>query len=171
MMILLTGLLVSGFWVSQSMTLESIEIMVAEKFAVAEISQTALQARLRDDPSELMVFDTRPREEFDVGHLKQAIQVDPDLSAEEFERRFGPLVNGKTLVFYCSVGYRSSQLLERVTPLLRQRNVQSAANLRGGIFRWHNEGRPVFDAQGLTEKVHPYSDYWGQLLTQDPKRP
>jgi hypothetical protein len=36
-------------------------------------------------------------------------------------------------------------------------------NLRGGIFRWHAEGRPLAFGPGASG-VHPFSRDWGQLL-------
>ena len=39
-------------------------------------------------------------------------------------------------------------------------------NLEGGIFDWHNDGRPLTDANGKTPYVHPYDDKWGQLLVR-----
>jgi hypothetical protein len=36
-------------------------------------------------------------------------------------------------------------------------------NLRGGIFRWHAEGRPLEYGPGASG-VHPFSRDWGRLL-------
>lgn len=52
------------------------------------------------------------------------------LTQEEFERRRGEMA-GKTVVCYCTVGYRSSSLAAK----LRGQGLE-AKNLEGGIVRW-----------------------------------
>ncbi|UOQ70558.1 hypothetical protein [Hymenobacter cellulosilyticus] len=42
-------------------------------------------------------------------------------------------------------------------------------NLYGGIFQWVNEGRPVYNQQGLTKNIHPYSALWSPWLSQGTK--
>lgn len=37
-------------------------------------------------------------------------------------------------------------------------------NLYGGIFEWVNEGHPVFNDQGETDKIHAYNKLWGMWL-------
>ena len=90
--------------------------------------------------------------------------ADPDLAADEFARMFAGALKEKELVFYCSVGYRSSILLERVQQQALDAGVVSLANLRGGIFRWYNERRPLHDGTGKVDNVHRYDAFWGRLL-------
>ena len=68
-----------------------------------------------------------------------------------------------TVVVYCSVGYRSAAMVERLMKL----GVKNAFNLEGSIFEWANSGKPVVNDQGMTKGVHPYNDYWGQLLKRE----
>ena len=63
-----------------------------------------------------VVFDVRLPEEYAVSHLNGAINVDPGLTASTFLTRYADNLKGKTAVFYCSVGVRSSKLAQRVTP-------------------------------------------------------
>jgi 3-mercaptopyruvate sulfurtransferase SseA len=42
----------------------------------------------------------------------------------------------------------------------------SVANLRGGIFRWALDGRPLETSGRPTTNVHPFDDRWGRLLTR-----
>ena len=37
-------------------------------------------------------------------------------------------------------------------------------NMEGSIFKWANEGRPVYRDGERVEKVHPYNETWGRLL-------
>ena len=44
----------------------------------------------------------------------------------------------------------------------------SVYNLKGSIFKWANEGRPVVDSSGqAVSKVHPYSAVWGKCLNSE----
>lgn len=113
----------------------------------------------------LLVFDTRERDEFAVSHLRGAIQVAPDLSAEDFIARYGDKAQGKIAVFYCSVGVRSSKFAEKVQAQLKAKGAIRVVNLERGLFGWHNDKRPlVTNGTGNTEAIHPYDELWGNLI-------
>jgi hypothetical protein len=61
------------------------------------------------------------------------------------------------------VGVRSSRLAERSREWLRRHGAASVSNLRGGIFRWHGERRPLVDARGPTEALHGFDRHWRRL--------
>ncbi len=113
-----------------------------------------------------VVFDVRTPEEHAVSHLPGAIHVEPDMGAAAFLERYGKQVKGKTVVFYCSVGVRSSRFAERVAQGLKARGATAVDDLAGGIFAWHGEGRALVDAKGPTDFVHPYDASWGRLLAR-----
>ncbi len=113
-----------------------------------------------------VVFDVRTPAEYAVSHLPGAILVDPDMGAATFLERYGKAVKGKTAVFYCSVGVRSSRLAERVAQGLKARGATGVDDLAGGIFAWHGQARPLVDAKGPTDFVHPYDATWGRLLAR-----
>lgn len=119
-------------------------------------------AALSDLPADqVLLFDVRETDEFEVSHLEGAIRVDPNISARRFLRLHGDELEGKTLIFYCSVGERSSSLAQAVGDATEGLAI---ANLEDGIFKWHNEFRPVFAGGLETDTVHPFNDFWGQLL-------
>lgn len=114
---------------------------------------------------DLIVFDVREQNEFDVSHLGGAIRVDPDISADEFVASFQQITKGKKLVFYCSVGRRSSKLASKVqNKLLKTASTPEIYNLEGGIFRWHNDSRELVNGQQASDFIHPYNRYWGRLI-------
>ncbi len=113
-----------------------------------------------------VIFDVRTPAEYAVSHLPGAVLVNPDMSAAAFLDRYGDTVKDKTAVFYCSVGVRSSRLAERVTQGLKVRGAAAVDDLAGGIFAWHGQSRPLVDAKGPTEYVHPYDATWGRLLAR-----
>jgi rhodanese-related sulfurtransferase len=63
------------------------------------ISAAELRRRLGQD--DLLLLDVRPREEYEAGHLPQAISLPYD----ELEKRLAELPAGKTIVAYCRGPY------------------------------------------------------------------
>ncbi len=136
--------------------------IVADYDQVEHISADEFLAMNGD---ELVVFDVRESKEYSVSHLEGAIRVDPDISVEDFEQNFAATLNGKTAVFYCSVGRRSSKLAARVDDVVDQHGATAAYNLTGGVFRWRNEQRPLMSrTDQTTDKIHPYNWYWSRLI-------
>lgn len=111
-----------------------------------------------------VIFDVRTEEEYNVSHLEGAVRVDPAIDSSEFLKAHAGAVKGKTAVFYCSVGVRSSKLAERVGQGLKEAGATATQNLRGGIFAWLQEYRPLHDAEGPIELVHPYDKTWGKAI-------
>lgn len=151
----------------QDTTLSAIEALVARTHPVPTIDHNELQQKLAQKSTQpVVLFDIRSAEEYATGHLPGAIRVDSDMPAHQFVTSYADSFRGRQAVFYCSVGSRSSIFIERVDSLARQAGARELENLRGGIFRWYNEGLPVFDAKGPTDRVHPYHAFWGRLLIQ-----
>ena len=116
-------------------------------------------------PSGVVLFDVREPDEFSVSHIQGSIQVDPNIDADMFAAKYGSGLEGKTVVFYCSVGRRSSQLASKLDEFIQAKNGVGAVNLTGGIFQWSNESLPLTsDNSTPTDKVHPYNWYWGRLI-------
>jgi rhodanese-related sulfurtransferase len=130
---------------------------------VAQLSTGALAERLAGR-KDVLLLDVREAQEFAVSHIAGAQRVDPGIWRSTFLKRFGNTAQGKTVVFYCSVGVRSSKLAEKVQKQLMAQGAQGVFNLDGGIFAWHNEARALVNAKGETPFVHPYDSYWGKLL-------
>ncbi len=123
--------------------------------------------RLRRQPADLLLLDVREPDEFAVARIRGAEWVSPDVTARELAGRLGPRAVGKTVVLYCSVGYRSSKVATRVREALTAVGARRVVNLQGGIFAWHNTGRELVDARGETVHVHPYDRKWGRYLDFD----
>jgi len=116
--------------------------------------------------SDTLFFDVRDKKEFDVSHLIHSKHVDPELSASDFMAQFDQDWTGKTLVFYCSVGRRSSVLAKKVQAELKAAGAREVYNLKEGIFAWHNAGLPLENANGPTELVHPFNALWGRMINR-----
>lgn len=146
--------------------LSDVEHMVRNVYAdVAQLPASRL-GDIKDGKHDVVVIDVRESEEFGVSHLEGAIRVDPDIWTSAFVSRFGKEAAGKTFVFYCSVGVRSSKLAGRVQSKLKELGAAGVYNLEGGIFRWHNENRQLVNGAGETQFVHKYDDSWGRLVAR-----
>jgi rhodanese-related sulfurtransferase len=115
----------------------------------------------------VVIFDVRTPEEYAVSHLDGAILVDPAIDANAFLSQHAANARDKDIVFYCSVGVRSSKLTERVAAGLKAAGARSIGEMKGGIFAWAGDTRPLVDAKGTTDKVHGYDASWGRLV-KDP---
>ena len=144
-----------------------VEKTISARFVVDEVLTRELAAALSSaDSSSYLVFDVREPDEYERSHVRRARRLAPDTKLTAFEAEFGDSLAGKRLVFYCSVGYRSSILAERVLDSAKKSGAVSVANLRGGIFRWYNDGRTVYDAADTTDQIHPYDRVWGAFVNQ-----
>ncbi|UTW44146.1 rhodanese-like domain-containing protein [bacterium SCSIO 12696] len=139
--------------------------IIADYDKVAHLSGAQFENLNRD---ELVVFDVREEDEYQVSHIDGAVLVEPGISPQEFMRLHGDQLAGKTAVFYCSVGRRSSALVSQLEQAVPQ--LDNAYNLVGGLFQWHNEKRDlVDDYEDHTNAIHPYNRYWGQLIKDKDK--
>lgn len=112
-----------------------------------------------DTQASVLLLDARQPEEYAVSHLPGAVRIDP--TSTSFSD-LDSLSRDRSIVVYCSVGYRSALVTKR----LREKGY-NASNLRGSIFRWANEGRPVVRGDSTVREVHPYDSTWGDLLRPD----
>ncbi len=143
-------------------------LMIEKTFPLPTVSADELLALLKQDKP-VVLFDTRTREEYERSHLENAENVDPDMRAETFMQTYGDRIPDRTVVFYCSVGQRSSEFLQRVLESCRTAGARECYNLRGGIFRWYNEGLPVFDSRGETHDIHGYNPLWSMMVERRSK--
>ncbi|MHB8521639.1 MAG: rhodanese-like domain-containing protein [Limisphaerales bacterium] len=109
-----------------------------------------------------VLLDVRTAAEYTVSHLPGARWVSPRAKAAEVIAGLHP---DHPVVVYCSLGYRSSALADR----LMTAGLRGVFNLEGAIFVWANEGRALErDGQRVTA-VHPY--HWlASWLLEAPRR-
>lgn len=116
------------------------------------------------DPNVVLLLDTREKEEFEVSHLPGALWI----GFSDFEESRIPLnPDNKQIILYCSIGYRSEKIGEK----MQKMGYSEVQNLRGGAFRWVNEGRKMMNTQKQkTNDIHPYNAIWGVWLTAGNKK-
>ena len=153
--LLTTGTLVSAQTTSRTYG-AMLETMYKKSVPLVTVSQ------LKKMPN-VVLLDTRAKAEYAVSHLPNARWVGYD----DFDlKRVRDIPKQANLVLYCSVGYRS----ERVGEKLLAAGYGHVHNLYGSLFEWVNEGNPVVDREGKpTERVHAYSRLWGVWLQRGEK--
>lgn len=133
--------------------------LVRETFPDVPQMSTERLAGLLEQGERVVLLDARSAEEFDTSHLNGALRAEDVRSARDIleGRREESIV-----VVYCSVGYRSSRLAQQ----LRSRGIDNVFNLEGSLFKWANEGRPVYTDTRQVRSVHPFDEDWGELLEE-----
>ena len=142
------------------MSWTSVKEMVRRDFPGVEHVSTAELARLLESENAPVLLDVREQAEYDVSHLPGAIRVQPGSDASELVET---LESGTPIVAYCSVGYRSSELVQK----LSERGFTDVHNLEGSIFEWANEGHRVERDGEDVREVHPFDKSWGALLDEE----
>ena len=117
-------------------------------------------ARLQDD---FVVLDAREKNEFEVSKILGARYV----GYHEFEiENVKDLSKQSKILVYCSVGYRSEKIAERLVGA----GYTDVYNLYGGIFEWKNQSYQVVDSNNEpTERVHAFNKIWGIWLNKGEK--
>lgn len=107
-------------------------------------------------------LDTRELKEYRISHIENSLYVGYD----DFDlQRIEEISKDSPIILYCSIGVRSQEIGEK----LKNAGFTQVYNLYGGIFQWVNEGFPVYDEQGKTNRVHAYSKMWGIWLNKGEK--
>ena len=126
--------------------------------SVPEISVDSLALIIAD----VQLVDTREQDEFDISHLEGAIFSGYDDYDSTIVDR---LDTDKPVIVYCSIGYRSEKIAER----LIEAGFTDVYNLYGGLFEWMNQGYEIIDDSGPTDSVHAYCRAWGIWLKEGEK--
>ena len=134
----------------------------------------------------LLVLDVREKNERDISYIEDSMWIDSSkdvkLNVEIVKSALTEITNRTSnnasaekeinVVSYCSIGYRSSDLInhlkqEKLNDILPSNVRVNMFNLDGSLFKWANEGKPIIDANGdPTPFVHPYNAVWGSFLNE-----
>lgn len=137
---------------------ESVEHTIAMEFPeIRQITTRELSDIIADTSKEVMLLDVRAENEVAVSHLLGAVRVG---SVQEANTLIKSAPHHTIIVAYCSVGYRSAELVSRLKAI----STRDVYNLQGSLFRWANEERPVYRGTERVTSVHPFNDRWGALL-------
>lgn len=83
--------------------------------------------KLMDDTNDILILDVRDKEEYDAGHIEDAVNVPVD----EVEKRISEFeeYKDKTVLVYCRVGKRSAQASE----ILSKNGFKNVYNAEDGV--------------------------------------
>lgn len=111
----------------------------------------------------VQVLDAREIEEYKISKIRGATWIGYD----DFNlKRVEGIDKKSTILIYCSVGYRSEKIAEK----LRDAGYSNVSNLYGGIFEWVNQGYSIVDSNNTeTKNVHAFDKNWGVWLTKGNK--
>lgn len=93
---------------------------------------------------DIQVLDVRTLDEYNSGHLKNALLADWT-QRTEFDKRIKSLDKNKPVYTYCLVGGRSSAAAD----VLRKEGFKEVYNLAGGIKAWREASKPL---EGVEKK-------------------
>ena len=112
---------------------------------------------LEDMKDDVLILDTRTREEFEISHIPGAKFAGFDSFDEAM---LAAVRKDQKIIVYCSIGYRSEKIAERI-----QSMGYDVANLYGSIFEWVNQDKPIVDKNGnKTHKLHTYNRKWSRWV-------
>lgn len=104
-------------------------------------------------------LDAREFKEYSISHIPGASFIGCDQWSPS---SIQSLSKDKTLIVYCSVGYRSEKIAMKIKAL----GYNQVYNLYGSIFEWVNEGHPLESNKGIpTLKLHTYNKQWSRWVT------
>jgi rhodanese-related sulfurtransferase len=86
---------------------------------------------------DFQIIDVRTPEEFNDGHIENAIMI--DFYAEDFRDEIAQLDREKSYFVYCRSGNRSGQAVD----IMRELGFQKVYNLSAGIREWVGQGLPT----------------------------
>lgn len=148
------------FVAGRPLAFEILQRRTAAKFPGVKWITTDELARWQSDlgQPQPVLLDARTQPEFAISHIRGALAIDP------YRPSLHPLrgtSQSGAIVVYSSAGYRGA----RVSSWLGNAGYTSVVNLNGGLFKWANEGRPLFREENRpTALVHPYDQKWGLLV-------
>jgi rhodanese-related sulfurtransferase len=87
------------------------------------------------------ILDVRTVEEYNEGHIPNALLIDVNGDEEEFHRKTDALDKKLPVYIYCRSGARS----RRAADILRGRGFNNVLELKGGIAAWEKAGKAVIE--------------------------
>ena len=103
--------------------------------STASLKPAAFKKQLGE--SKGILIDVRTPEEFNEGHIANAINM--DVKASDFTDRIKNLDKTIPYFIYCGIGKRSMHAIE----IMQSEKFASLYNLEGGLDAWKNEKLPV----------------------------
>lgn len=114
---------------------QSVEIKQIFKDVTLQEAYALIQQN--EDNPDFQIIDVRTQEEFDDGHIENAVLI--DFYSEDFREKIARLDREKAYFVYCRSGNRSGQAVD----IMRELGFQEVYNLSTGIREWIEQELPV----------------------------
>ena len=98
---------------------------------------TPAQAKEKMKKKDVVVVDVRTPQEWNQGHLKDAVHN--DVFAEDFDDKVRKMKPSTTYIVYCKSGGRSSMAIDK----MKKAGLKRVHNMLGGYLEWVAMGYPV----------------------------
>lgn len=85
---------------------------------------------MADHESNLVILDIRPKEDFTIEHIPNAVNLDYD--GHHFQEKVDKLDKEKTYIIYCKSGVRGGYFMEK----MKESGFKGAYNILGGFVGW-----------------------------------
>lgn len=142
-------------WAKEPLTWAKLFEMIDDRFPNLPEKTITDLVQLQKNRVPFHLFDVRKKEEFQVSHIQNALNITTSTKISKKVPKKDALI-----IAYCSVGYRSAAVVAD----LRSKGYTNSFNLKGSIFQWANSGYKVYRNGTETAKVHPFNQKWGVLL-------
>ena len=87
--------------------------------------------------SEYTLIDVRTQDEFDLGHINSAINL--DFYSDTFKNDILSLPKNETIVLYCRTNNRSG----KTATILKENGYRDVLVIKGGITEWVKNGNDI----------------------------
>ena len=95
--------------------------------------KSAIELLKSPEGGEIVVLDVRTPEEFALGHLRGAVNI--DYYSKDFAAKLAGLDKTRPYLVYCRTGNRSAEAVR----IMRQIGFEQLFNLEGGILEWQED--------------------------------
>ncbi|CAB4070299.1 Peroxiredoxin-like 2A [Lepeophtheirus salmonis] len=123
--------------------------LVRHKFPKTPVISTQKLLYKLDGKEKIFLIDCRSKDEFAVSRIPGAIHLEFNAPFHKIKALLTSHETKSFIVPYCSIGYRSSILTNRINSY----NSNRALNLEGSIFKWVKEDKPLVDSKNQELEV------------------
>ena len=108
--------------------------LLSSSWMTAQFKSAPIVSWDADQREQAILVDVRTEEEFDQGHLCDALNI--DFKAEDFKANIQKLPKSTPVYLYCRTGKRS----ESAATVLEELGFENITNLEGGYVAYTEEG-------------------------------
>ena len=112
-------------------------VFSCELLNTPEISMISESDFVEIQDSDYILIDVRTQDEFDLGHIDSAINL--DFYSDTFQNEILSLPKNEKIVLYCRTNNRSS----KTAAILKQNGYRDILVISGGITEWVKNGNDI----------------------------